>query len=529
MKSSARISLTASIILLLAGQVLSQEPGRAGSLGRETQNLKMKAGDVGASSGGGSDDSAAPAPRYSRSATLLKMRIEASSEHPSLSEGMMGGAKKETAEASLKRLKAEQESLEGAADTPAPSAVARVSHIGEMNHAGVPLHGSLFRGPIFRLSHPADGRTDIATGEFFVSWTPAPWATGFTVEINVDETFNAPNKFSAPVTCQTTGGVTSCPSRLKIPKDTLDAGVRYFWRVTADCDPALAACPVGNKVGAANAPYSFSTIRQIGFFDYLSKRGFSLQKVVTGDEEEEGASFAFLKTFGGKTIYTADFALIKDWLERGSGRTRYSTEASVEGHLTSDESEAEDALRFGLMENLVTNLSDTTVAGLHSDLGAKLETDQKFKTKKLFFEANETLTAVKLFMGQYSRNKDIRFRWRPFFAFQAGHTFRRGEAAVPEDTVLRLIPRVHMDFRLDFISRALKIPRTQIFVDDKFYFMPIERDLKRTNYLDSGLEFDFTPNFGLAFNYKNGKSAPKFEHVHTFGASLTIRFGKNEQ
>lgn len=83
--------------------------------------------------------------------------------------------------------------------------------------------------------------------------------------------------------------------------------------------------------------------------------------------------------------------------------------------------------------------------------------------------------------------------------------------------------------KLNFISQALKIPRTLLFADETFYYLPIEAKMRTTNFLASGLEFDFTPNLGLSFNYKNGKAAPKFQHVHTFGGAFTVRFGKNEQ
>jgi hypothetical protein len=284
-------------------------------------------------------------------------------------------------------------------------------------------------------------------------------------------------------------------------------------------------------VVAANSPYSFSTMREVGFFNYLSNRGFSLQRVVEGDAESEGASFSFLRTIAEKTVYAADFAFIWNSREGGGGNTRYSLESSVEGHLTSDDSEAEDALRFGIGANILTRFGRTGLTGLHSTLSGKLEADQRFTTKKLFFEARETFTAIKYFMGRYSgRVSDpVQFRWRPFLTFQLGHTFKQGEARLPEDTVLRLIPRARLEMKLNFISRALKIPRTLLFVDESFYYLPIEAEMRTTNFLASGLEFDFTPNLGLSFIYKNGKSAPKFEHVHTFGGAFTIRFGRNEQ
>ena len=379
------------------------------------------------------------------------------------------------------------------------------------------------QAPMFLLSHPASGRTDLPTEDFKLSWTRAPWARSFTVEVREDKAFGT----GGAIITETVTGQTS----FKVPKDKLKPGVRYFWQVSADCDPLRAACPAGGTVIALNGPFSFSTIRQLGFFSYLSGKGFSLQRVVSGDDESEGATFSFLRTFGKKTVYATDFALIWDSMERGRGNIRYSLESSVEGHLTSDESKAEDALRFGTGVEIINRFGNTGLKGLHSTLSAKLETDQRFTTKKLYFEALETLTAINLFIGRYSGevNDPVQFRWRPFFGFQAGHTFKQGKAALPEDTILRLVPRARMDLKLNFISQALKIPRTLLFAENTFYYLPLERRMKTPDFFASGLEFDFKPNFGLTFNYKNGKTAPKFERVHTFGGAFTIRFGKNEQ
>ena len=390
--------------------------------------------------------------------------------------------------------------------------------------SGVVSGASAPPGPSFELSHPDSGRTDRPTGDFKLSWSRAPWATSFTVEVREDQNFGTPGHVIRRT------GVARSP--FTIPKDTLEPGKEYYWQVTAQCDPANPVCAgVTTGVVAANGPYSFSTIRQLGFFNYLSDKGFSLQRVVVGDEESEGASFSFLRSIGEKTVYAADFAFIWNSGVVDRGNNVYSLESSVEGHLTSDDSEAEDALRFATGALIITRLRRAGFNGLHSTLGAKLEADQRFTTKKLFFEASETLTARKYYMGQYSgRVSDpVQFRWRPFLAFQVGHTFKQGEGRLPERTVLRLIPRARFEMKLNFISQALKIPRTLLFADDTFYYLPIEADMRSTNFLTSGLEFDFTPNLGLSFNYKNGKSAPKFQHVHTFGAAFTIRFGKNQE
>ena len=377
--------------------------------------------------------------------------------------------------------------------------------------------------PKFLLSHPASGRTDLPTEGFKLSWTRAPWAKSFLLEVSEDETFSR----GGDVISATITGATN----YTVPKDKLKDGKRYYWRVTAECDPAKAACAAGTQVLAANAPFYFITIRQIPFFDYLAKHNFSLQRVVTGDNETEGANFAFLHTFKKNTVYTTDFAFIWDSPEKGPDRAKYQIEASVEGHLTSAESDAEDALTFAAGGRLLTPFGSTGRVGLHSTFSAKLEGDQQFDTKKAYFEALETPTALGAYIGQFSGDpKDaVQFRWRPFFGLQWGRTYKRGQAALPEDTVLRLIPRVRLELKLNRISQALKIQRTFLFLDNTFYYLPIERSSKSRNFFASALEFDFTPNFGLSFNYKSGTPAPKFQRVNTFGGALTIRFGKNAE
>src|SRR5205085_3382915 len=126
---------------------------------------------------------------------------------------------------------------------------------------------------------------------------------------------------------------------------------------------------------------------------------------------------------------------------------------------------------------------------------------QGFNTKKLYFEALETPTLTKFLIGKYSGTpaSALQFRWRPFFGFNAGHTFKSGEAVLPENNILRFVPRVRAEVRLNFISQALKIPRSLIFADNTFYYLPLERTMKTPNFFASGLELDFTRNIGIAF------------------------------
>lgn len=274
----------------------------------------------------------------------------------------------------------DSETVDTRSDRGGPSLEAPPVSTGSTNpviNSGVMTGASAPPGPSFLLSHPDRGRTDRPTGDFKLSWTKATWATSFTVEVREDQAFG-------------TGGAviraTVTRSPFTIPKATLEPGKEYYWQVTATC----------STVPTADGLYSFSTMRQLGFFNYLSDKGFSLQRVVVGDNESEGASFSFLRTIGEKTVYATDFAYIWNSSVRDQGNTSYSLESSLEGHLTSDDSEAEDALRFATGANIRTRFGRSGLTGLHSTLSAKLEADQRFTTKKLFFEASETFTAIGL-------------------------------------------------------------------------------------------------------------------------------------
>jgi hypothetical protein len=352
----------------------------------------------------------------------------------------------------------------------------------------------------------------------------------YTVEISESDTF-ATDAIREEVTDATF---------FDVPKEALQPGKKYFWRVTANC-PTSVQCP--NGMLTVVKPFEFTT--ELEPFRRLEAKGFTLQRSVAGDDATEGASLSFLRNFRDKNIYATDFALIwdkPDPVNIGGGRSQIFPELSLEGHLASDRSASEDVWRFGANAVIFTSFNRSSLdengrlrfgklKGLSSYLGGKFEADRDFNTKKVYFEALETPTFVSVYMGKYSGSPDspIQFRWRPYFGFNVGHTMKRGAAELPEDTILRFVPRVRADIKLNFISRPLGFKRTLLFADNTFYYLPLESGPRTPNFLMSGLEFDLSSDIGLAFTYKNGKSAPNFERVHTFGAAFTIRFGtKND-
>lgn len=283
-------------------------------------------------------------------------------------------------------------------------------------------------------------------------------------------------------------------------------------------------------------PTPADATKKSSVLEKLADKGFSLQRAVGGDDESEGASLSFLRTFGKKSVFSTDFALIWDRpLTAPTGSTYVVPEFSLEGHLTSDESESEDAWRLRGAVDVLTKFKTRSFTGMHNTFGAKFEASQNFDTKKLMFEYLFTPTAHEIGIGQYlarhRKTDPISFRWRPYFGLDAGHTFKRGDSTLPEETILRLVPRLRAEFRLNFIDRIFKSDqsRTLLYMDNTFYYLPLEDSSKTPNFLVAGLEISFNKNVGLGFKYKNGKSAPKFERVHTFGAEFTFRFGKSAE
>jgi hypothetical protein len=279
---------------------------------------------------------------------------------------------------------------------------------------------------------------------------------------------------------------------------------------------------------AANAPESFKTLAQT--FEAFERRGLTLQRAVAGSDATEGAQFGFLKTFNKGTVYTADFALIYNRRFTPTERTSAAFQTSVQGNLTSKESESDDALQFRAGAIIDRNLKRNTINHLYTSLAAKYETDQKFRVGKIISENMLTPTIPSLGIGiPFGRPSNaVQFRWRPFFYFDIGRSFKKGDSRETQDTVVRLTPRVRTTLTLNFLRRALNLNDTFIFADDFFYFLPLEKTKSRHNMFTSGFVLQVSKDFGFGLTYKSGEAAPKFRPVHTFCGVLTIRFGKEE-
>ncbi|HEY9402002.1 MAG TPA: fibronectin type III domain-containing protein [Pyrinomonadaceae bacterium] len=382
--------------------------------------------------------------------------------------------------------------------------------------------------PSFQLSTPGDNLTN-ETVQPTLSWTedqnpaPRPVIERYIVEISDEQDFGTlvyKNEEVKPRPHPLT-------VELTVPEGVLEPGVTYHWRVSAvySLNPSG---PTAIQL-ASNAPFSFTTARSI--FKRLSDRGFTLQRAVEGRDASKGAEFSFLRTLGKNTVYTADFALIHNHRFHQTIRTSVGLQTSVEGKLTSDESESEDAWRFRAGAVIDRNLKPGSLNLIYLSLGGKFEGDQDFDVKKMSFEALFTPTLPDLFIG-VSKPLDtaspFQFRWRPFFSIDAGRTIRKGSSSEVKENIFRLIPRATAKLKLNFLNEVLKLNDVYLWMDETFYYLPLESK-KRRNFFTSGLEFEVTDNLGFGLTYKNGESAPKFNRVNTLGATISIRFGKEDQ
>ena len=381
--------------------------------------------------------------------------------------------------------------------------------------------------PNFVLATPGNTHTNESL-QPTLSWTrdlntgPHPVVQEFIVQISDENSFN-PIIHTASVKPRSP----LLDTMYSVPEGVLQPGIRYYWRVLAVYLPTPTS--PSTTIMAANAPTGFSFTTSRSIFKYLSDRGFALQKTVDGPDASKGAEFSFLRTIGKKTVYTEDFAVIYNHhLGQPTTQTSIGFQTSVEGKLTSDESESEDAWRFRVGAVIDHQLKPSTLNFIYLSLNGKFESSQDFTVKKMSFEAMFTPTLPDLLIGvskPQNTASPVQFRWRPYLSVTAGRTLKVGTSQETKDTVFRLSPRVTGKLKLNFLNEILKLNEVYLWFDDTFYYLPLELKTRR-NIFTSGFELQITDNLGFGLTYKNGESAPTFKRVNTLGGTVSVRFKK---
>lgn len=261
-------------------------------------------------------------------------------------------------------------------------------------------------------------------------------------------------------------------------------------------------------------------------FERASTWGLTLSR--SPDEEKKGARFGFSRDYEktSDTVLEADF-----YLKWAKDLTLWNSVAiSAQGKLSSANNKESDAWRFRLEDSLWTYnpqpTADRIFDGLVATLSAKSESDRDFKTTRLSGELWLTANARKLFVGQYSGNNDsfVQFRWRPYAGLDAGGTIS-DTASTSEDakSALWFMARGRADLRLNFLHKLLKLSDAVAYVDDKTVWASQTGEFH--NYLNTGIDFEFTDNVGLTLVYTIGEDSPKFVREQLFKGGLTVRLG----
>lgn len=272
------------------------------------------------------------------------------------------------------------------------------------------------------------------------------------------------------------------------------------------------------------------------FFDRLQEGGLSLAGARTGKDKNKGASFSYVWSRESASDYSADFFLAWDvpnspdiLVDMGS-----NIRLSVEGHLSEDRSNNEDALSFRV--GVVQDIEDIPgVDGLYLTYMVTHQSDIDFETRKLFFESEASPTITSLAIGSdwpgLDRNTGerppVQFRWRPMAGFSLGHTFEAGRSSEDENLLLRIPASLRAQLKLNFLQDFLGIdtddaPAPLLFAEPRMVILPIEGD--NHLFFNGGLDIPFSENLSVGFQYKNGEAAPLFEDIQVYEAYMGVKF-----
>ncbi len=280
-------------------------------------------------------------------------------------------------------------------------------------------------------------------------------------------------------------------------------------------------------------------VRGADLFDRLSELGFSLQRASTGKNMTNPASFSLLATLDDDTVFASDFFLAwKPVMDGPWELVGFELEplVSVEGKVASNESEAENAWKFRAGMNWGRNFNEDRNR-VDITTQAKFESDRDFDTQKIVFEVEMAPTLPFLAIGearpmpildkQTGKAVDHHWAqviWQPYVGGDFGYTVDDDATEETKDTVVRLTTRVRFEVLLNAVAEFANLTKTILYVEDQFYYLPIESGDNIYNLVVSGVDLGLTKNLSIGVQYKRGRAAPTFGKVETIGGVIGVKF-----
>jgi hypothetical protein len=288
--------------------------------------------------------------------------------------------------------------------------------------------------------------------------------------------------------------------------------------------------------------------------DSFLPAGLHLQKSFSDKQLADGAVFSYSRPSSSNEseTYSADFALVykpQSALNnvhfvpnRGDEyeRDQVSIFGVIEGHVSSDPnpkaSEHNFIAQLGFDDFLKWSSTETKKFDsfyTYSTTAVRYESTQRGDVQKL-------LASVRIFpifapigagrekilpdWNDYDGDKSsIGFIHEESFGADVGGTTRgvSNSTLESDNTVGRLVVHFRPELRLNFLKGF--VPKgVSVYGDDTFNYLISSR--RPANFVQAGVNLQFTDNLGLQFFYKEGEAPPQFNKVESINVGITAKF-----
>jgi Ca2+-binding EF-hand superfamily protein len=271
-----------------------------------------------------------------------------------------------------------------------------------------------------------------------------------------------------------------------------------------------------------------------GFFDVIGNVVRFRKSFLSAATEAQPANFSWTKT-PTNTSFSVDAALGLQPIQLyettiGKHELVLEIAPSVEGHVSSDPKASQNSISaripFDFREGLTANyVKDAWLPSQYFTVTPVYETDKSWKTKTISLQPLYTPNIPKLGIGSFlplvgaRTNALVYLRWRPYVGFDIGRVLDSGGNASlrAKADYWRFYSQAHGELWItdQFLLAADIYDRLLLNGNGKNY---VYAEISPTLYVDTN------QRFSVGITYKNGKTTPAFNEVHSLNLWAGIKF-----